>query len=441
MKSFISKLGVFFTLGLMVLWCSCTSTERPAAGRAQEPTVIEPESPEARPAETRPGRPEPPAAAGDAESPDVVAEVGDYAITEQELESRLINELRAFPEGYGTFDPADTRTVLMKILGEKAMILEARNQDLLKGDSSFRRFYEGRLVSSLIRTELQDKIRVTDSEIEQRLKTNPKWNHERAKAVIENEKARKLVDQFYEGICRKRHVRKLRGVFPKVVQIHNRLLYRPQEPRRGAWIMNRQIREELTPEEKSMVLATYDDGKITLLNWFEALNEMSPPSRPKDLSTIRGVERLLDRAMRTPIFLAEAKGRGLDKDENFVREVRAREDRMLLARFRSREFKKVKKPTDEEIVDYFNKHKEDFKSPDRLRIDQIWCSDLGTARKVKQQLRAGGDFESVKQQHSLKKEEKPRGASAASEGASQTRLWVRSRASTVKAADGTSAGR
>jgi len=106
---------------------------------------------------------------------------------------------------------------------------------------------------------------------------------------------------------------------------------------------------ELPPEESNLVLATFDNGKIILKDWFDTLCQRAPPSRPKDLHTVNGVEKLLDRAMRTPIFLAEAKLRGLDKDENLVKHVRNQVDIPLQPNLKNAKYNVVKQATKEVI--------------------------------------------------------------------------------------------
>jgi peptidyl-prolyl cis-trans isomerase C len=405
-----------------MLCCSCTTTEEVTAVTAEKPAVAEPKPAAPEPAKPRPvaveRKPREPAAkpAGEAV---VVAEIGDYVITKDELEQRLINKLSTFRDE----QMPNAETVLLEMVAEKAMIMEGREQNLLKGDAWTRRFYEQKLTGLLLQTALEGKLSVTDSEIDAAVKANPRLDRARARASVERAKAGRLVDEFFNEISKKLHVKKLRENLPKAVQIHQRLLYEPKEQRRGYWITNQQLREELTQGEKDIVLATFDGGKITLLDWFETLNQMSPPSRPKDLDTEEGIERLLERAMRMPIFIAEAKSRGLDKDKRFLQEVGKREDRILLGKVRGNVFKDIKRPTEEESIAYFNKHKEDFMSPDTLKIEQIWCEDLETARKVKNELDGGGDFESVKQQYSLNKAEKAIDITAGRERVFFKDLW------------------
>jgi len=224
-------------------------------------------------------------------------------------------------------------------------------------------------------------------------------------------------------LYKKHHVEKLSANFGKAARIHQRLLLRPREGQKLQFIKKIYVEEDLTLEEKNLVLATFDGGKVTLEDWFYALCRPSPPRRPKDLHTEKGVERFLDKVLRMPVFLAEARQRGLDKDEGFLRQVREEEDRTLMRKVRSAKYKEVKKATEEELRPYFNANKEKFKTPETVRIDQIWCQDLKTAQKVKDELSSGKDFESVKQEYSLTKKEKALSTSAKREAMFFRELW------------------
>jgi len=201
---------------------------------------------------------------------------------------------------------------------------EGHRQDVLQGASS-RRLRDRTLVSVLLQTQVNDRVTVTDAQVEAKMKGDSTLDRREARAVLEEEKLRQLEDEFYQQIWEKRNLKKLTSNFPKVARAHQRLLYHPGSPRRGYWITNRQINEELTQDEKDTVLAAYDGGRVTLEDWFNTLNEMPPPRRPKDLDTVEGVERLLDEVLRTAILVAEARSRGLDRHENFLKQIAARE--------------------------------------------------------------------------------------------------------------------
>ncbi|MHC4633256.1 MAG: peptidylprolyl isomerase [Planctomycetota bacterium] len=283
---------------------------------------------------------------------------------------------------------------------------------------------EKNLVNSLLKTHLQGKITITDLEIDKMIKSDPKLDRARAKAMLTRAKSGQLLGQYYNELYKKFHVQKLSENFFKAAQIHQRLLFQPKEPRKVGFIRIRQIKNELTPEEKNIVLATYDNGKITLKDWLDTLCEMSPPSRPKDLNTTKGVEQLLERALKMPIFISEAKLLGLDKDENLLKQVKEYEDGILLNKARNEKIKDIKGPIpDEQIVDYFNNNKEVFGTQNTLKIDQIWCQDLKTAQKAKAELDNGKDFESVRKTYSLQEKSSPFDTYSDNEGLFFKDLW------------------
>jgi len=432
MKLLLSK-SVLFFLGLLIVLCySCAPKEQAITERAGEPKVTEPKPIEVKPIEVKPVEVKPVAAKEkQKEQPvgpsTVVGKIGDYVITRGELEKRVVTELRSNPDEYVKDDGSiDTKAVLLKMIAEKAMMIDAREQNFLEEKHTktrLKQFKERRLATLLLQKELQDKIEVTESEIKEKMRSNPKWRPAQARAIVEKEKAQKLTDQFYERLYKKLHVQKLSANFAKAARIHQRLLLHPREQQRITFIKKKQVEEELTPEEKNLVLATYDNGKVTLEDWFYALCRPSPPRRPKDLHTEKGVERFLDKVLRLPVFLVEARLRGLDKDEAFVKLVRQQEDLTLMRKVRNAKYKEVKKPTKDEISLYFNQNKEKFKTPETVRIDQIWCQDLKTAHKVKDELSSGREFESVKQAYSLEKKAKPFSTQPKQEGIFFEDLW------------------
>jgi hypothetical protein len=358
----------------------------------------------------------------------IVARIAYYTITRGELEKRLMNELYPYDFDYynENTEPVNARKVLLKMIAEKAMIIEARAQGYLDKDqikTSIRRFSDRKLVNMLLQKHIEGKINVTEDEIAKIMQAHPKFNKERAKATIERAKANALLNQYYKQIYDKSDVKKLSQNYPRVIQIHERLLHHPKQ-RKVSWIQNSQVREELTEQEKNIVLAQYNSGKVTLQDWFVALCNIVPPRRPRNLNTPKGVGQLLERALRMPLMVSEAKSLGLDRNKDFLKEVRNYEDRRLLGEVMSAKRKELAEPTTDQILAYFAKNKESFGTPKSLKIDLIWCQNLETAKQAKAALESGKDFEAVRKQYSLEKEGKPFTTHPASEGLFWKDLWA-----------------
>ena len=271
----------------------------------------------------------------------------------------------------------------------------------------------------------RSEIPATDAEIDQALKSNPKASREHAKMLVQRAKATRIVEQFYGRVIAKRKLTKLTENVAKAAAIHQRLLLQPATPRGPGeyWIKNSQIINDLSPEEKEMVLATYDGGSFTLRDWFQTLCNVAPPRRPKDLDKPAGVERLLDSALRLPVLAAEARFRGFHKDAKIRSDVRALEDQRLLYKMREEKTKGIPEPTEDQIKAEFDRNPARFATRATVKADQIWCEDLATARTVKEMLAGGADFQAEKKAHSLQKDVEAYTVSLGSEGPFWAELW------------------
>ncbi len=359
----------------------------------------------------------------------LVARIAYYTITREELRKKLMTEL--YPYDYGNYNenakPVDAKTVLLEMVAEKAMIIEARAQGYIENETiktSVTRFSERKLVNLLFQRHMEGKIKVTEAEITRKMQTDPKLDKARAKAMVERAKANMMLDQYYRQIYSKSLVKKLSQNFPRAIQIHKRLLRNPKQSRKASWIQTSQVREELTQSEKNIVLAQYNSGKITLKDWFDALCDIVPPRRPRDLNTPKGIDQLLERALRMPLLVSEAKALRLDRDKDLLKQVRDNEDRRLLSEAISVKRKELKEPTTEQIIAYFGRNKESFGTSKSLKIDLLWCQDLKTAKQARAALDNGKDFEAVRQQYSLEKQGKPFTTHPGSEGLFWKDLWV-----------------
>ncbi len=312
-----------------------------------------------------------------------------------------------------------------KILRQEQAFIRILKLEDEKIQASLKDFKQENLTALLLWEHVRGKVTVMDVEVDEKVKTNPKLNRTRAETAIKKAKSSDLINQLYSQIYEKFHVKKLSENFPAVAEIHQRLLLHPKKRRKAWWIRSSQVKEELTPEEKNLVLVSYDGGKVTLEDWFKVLCNFSPPSRPKNLDTTKGIERLVDMAMRGPLFTAEAVSRGLQNNKDYQRKLREREDLILFNMALAKKTEGIEQlQTETELLDYFNKNKQAFRTPDRLRIDPIWCQDLETARKAKAELDSNpADFESVKQKYSLEEPEEPFVTVPAGEGVFFEDLW------------------
>ena len=363
------------------------------------------------------------------ETETVVARIGEYTITQEELKARLLQDIR--PREDDNLEdpkPVTAEATLRKMVAEKAMSMEGRKLGYLQDEiiqSSIERIEHQQLVRMLLENYVSENMSIDESQIDRVQKADPNMSREQATAVIQRSVVTRLLEKFYNSLLKKFQLTKVEKNFAEAVRIHQRLLLRPATPRRRGeyWIKNSQVREELSDAETALVLATYKGGQFTLKDWFKALCNIVPPRRPANLNTAAGLEQLLDQALRTPILVAEARARGYDKDETLRSRIRQVEDQRLFYKVQEQKTKGIDEPTAEQIKACFEKDKERFGQNATLKVDEIWCEDLATAKKVKGLLGEGEDFETVKKDHSLRKDGKAHNVYPGGEGLFWTQLW------------------
>jgi hypothetical protein len=449
MKLSFEKILLVLLVGFIFVCSSCSPDQAVVSGPEKEPLVEKPveavpekpeevktppveekvvpapEPPEVKePVVEKPVEVKPPVEKPVVSEPVVVATIEDYEITDKEVEQRLMRELSGDPERYIPLAyPTNSETVVKKLLAEKAMLIEGRKKGLVKENPSIQRYKQSQLVNLLFQREVQPKIKYSEAEVDKVMKSDSKITRDSAINKVRSTKGRSVADQYYKDLYVKRKVEKVTHNFPKAAQIHQRLLLKPQEERTGFWIKNSQIKSELTQEEKDIVLAKFAGGEVTLLDWFVAINEMSPPKRPKDLGTKEGVDRLLDQAIWTPLLIAEAKSLGFDKDPEYVRMSRVREDRSLLGMVMREKLNEFPDTTKEEFLKFYEEHKGELGTADEVKIDVIWCENEDAGLAVRDALDNGEDFEAVKQKYGLLKKGTVMGNTSHSDRLFFDRIW------------------
>jgi len=135
MRLFSTRLALPF-LGLLVVLCNCWAAEQLEAKSARQGR--EQQKPKQQPTIQAP------------KPSNIVAQIGDYVITTEELEQRLMNELRPDDEYSEKVQPVDARTVLMKMIAEQAMVIEAHKQGYLQDEqiqAPMKRFKDRMLIN------------------------------------------------------------------------------------------------------------------------------------------------------------------------------------------------------------------------------------------------------------------------------------------------------
>ena len=194
-----------------------------------------------------------------------------------------------------------------------------------------------------------------------------------------SQKTRELFQKFNDEIRKRFHVEIKKENLTKFAQII-------QNKSKG-----RQSLENLTPEEAGLVLATYDGGQVTVgdlidaykNNLREVLYGFSNPRMGQ-----RSIQNHLNMIFWTRI--AEEKGIP-DKPE--VKLELTHFYYSKLAQYLEKKYLQPKiQVTDEEVKDYYEKHKNDYARSDQIELWVISTKDKKVADKLYQRVQNGEDF-------------------------------------------------
>lgn len=164
----------------------------------------------------------------------------------------------------------------------------------------------------------------------------------------------------------------------------------------------------LPPELAQKPLATVGDRVITLGEFAATIDRMDQFERLRYQSVERR-RQLLDEIIKAELLAIEAKKRGLDQKPEVKERIRQilREDVMRQVRT------ETTAPADipeSEVREYYEKHRDEFRDPERRRVAHIVMADEAKAKQVLEQAKKASptDWGKLVRDHSLDKP--PQGA-------------------------------
>jgi peptidyl-prolyl cis-trans isomerase C len=114
-----------------------------------------------------------------------------------------------------------------------------------------------------------------------------------------------------------------------------------------------------------------------------------------------GKEKFLDEIIKKEILYQEALKKGIDKGPDFNRKLEEFRKLTLASELLEKEIMSKNKVTEQEVKDYYSKHKEDFTTTSQIRASHILVKTDAEANKVLARLKKGEKFEEIAKKESL----------------------------------------
>lgn len=112
-----------------------------------------------------------------------------------------------------------------------------------------------------------------------------------------------------------------------------------------------------------------------------------------------GIKKITDELVNQELFYLDAIKTGLDKDEEYIKEVE-RIKESALKQYAVNNFLKDIKIEDSEVAEYYESHKDYFKKPEMVTASHILVEEEELANKIKKEIEEGKSFEDAATEYS-----------------------------------------
>ena len=158
--------------------------------------------------------------------------------------------------------------------------------------------------------------------------------------------------------------------------------------------------EQAAPEKpKGSLLAEVDGEGITLDDYSEHVMKL-PSKMRRAIVDKESKEEVLNNMIKEKVLYKEALKRDYEKNAQVVEKMAAMKRAIILEAFVKDLLKQDISISDEEIVAYFNEHKEEFGRPAMVKAMHILTLNEESAQKVMAEIKKGGDFADLAKKHS-----------------------------------------
>jgi peptidyl-prolyl cis-trans isomerase C len=326
-----------------------------------------------------------------------IAKVDDKIITQEEF-SKAIRKLhksgrvgKALKEKKG-FAAQDYALFLDELIDNKLMVIEAENTGLDREKDVVSRldtFTLNLLLSRLRQEEVEEKVKVEDSEIEEYLNEQLRKKQEE-KALEEAEKEEEGVDKEEEEpkeITQEERAAAERSLMQLKIN-EKEEEYFSQLRAKAKVRVDEEVLKDVSPDKPDLMekaVASIDGEVLTVRDLLIATRGKLPLDLEQRSKTLDNfiIRKLLDK---------EAMRKGYEKDPELKKKIEAYREQLLIEQFKKKLVQALVKVEEDEILEYYESNKEGFREFDRLNLKGIRAKNHENGKAIVEELNEGADF-------------------------------------------------
>jgi peptidyl-prolyl cis-trans isomerase C len=153
-------------------------------------------------------------------------------------------------------------------------------------------------------------------------------------------------------------------------------------------------------QSQGSFVAKVGNDVITKAEFEQELNSL-PDYAKQMFEGDAGREKFLDEVIKKDILYQEALKKGIDKDPDFKSKLEEFKKLTLASMLLEKEIMSKDKVSDQEVKDYYDKHKEEFTTTSQIRASHILVKTEAKANEVLARLKKGEKFEEIARKESL----------------------------------------
>lgn len=154
--------------------------------------------------------------------------------------------------------------------------------------------------------------------------------------------------------------------------------------------------------QKGEYLAKVGSVTISQADFYKELDSLPEYARAI-FQGENGKEKFLQEIVKKEILYQQAVKQGLDKDPAYLKKVEEFKKLTLISSLLEKQIMSKAKPSDKDIKDYYDKHKQDFTTTAKIRASHILLKTEPEAQKALARLKKGEKFEAVAKDMSIDK--------------------------------------
>ena len=143
--------------------------------------------------------------------------------------------------------------------------------------------------------------------------------------------------------------------------------------------------------QQENILAEFGD-KVVMVDELEQEISELPEWKQKKYRDQEGKEEYLILMAESRMLLQVAAEKGLDKDQEIVKQTREYKDQLMVKDLVKREVDDQISITDEELKQYYEDHKADYVESEKVVVTEITIKDEEKAKEIMENIKGGADF-------------------------------------------------